>query len=123
MWSSLSFKERAIELLFQEDLREHILYILSATDRPKRLTLDEWSGKQNTCYHLLTERFVDPEYVVAFAPKRFLEQTKQKINEKFDSAPYKTWDDFNKLFNPKNQRRCWCLKIILRTQHLLLREN
>lgn len=115
LWSSSSLKEqlkttpsdrlRAIGLLFQEDLRKYIPYILSATDRQKRLTRDEWSRKRNTCYHLLTERFIDPEYVVAFPPKWFLEQTKQKINTKFDSAPGKTWDDFNSLFDPNDPAR------------------
>ena len=95
----------SIRLLFQEDLREHIPYILSALDRQKRLTLDEWTGKQNACYRQLLIRFIDPEYAVTFPPKLFLEHTKQKINEKFDSAPGKTWDNFNKVFDPNDPAR------------------
>ena len=30
---------------------------------------------------------------------------KQKVNENFDYAPGKTWDDFNKLFEPNKQAR------------------
>ena len=79
MWSTSLLKEqmksttsnslRVIGLLFQEDSREYIPYILSATDRQKRLNLDEWTGKRNTCYHQLLIRFIDPEYVVTFPPK------------------------------------------------------
>ena len=115
MWTKGSLKDqlkvttsdrlRAIGLLFQEDLREKIPFILSATDRHKRSTLDEWSGKRNICYHLLTQRFVDSEYVVTFPPKWFYDQTKQKINQKFDGAEGKTWDDFNQLFEPNDPAR------------------
>ena len=96
MWSSSSLKEqlktttsdrlRAIRFLFQEDSREYIPYILSATDQQKRLPLDTWIRKRNSCYHQLLLRFIDPEYAAMSPPKWFLEHTKQKIKEKFDSA-------------------------------------
>ena len=97
LWSSGSKKEqmkptnsdclRVIGLLFSDDeMRKYIPYILSGSDWEKRLTIDEWSGKQLACYRLLYTRFIDEEYVVTFPPKWFHDHTKRKINKKLSAV-------------------------------------
>ena len=116
MWSGSTFNDqmkptttsdrlRAISLLFQAEMREYISFILSRTDRSIRRTIDEWTGKQNGFHNQLNLRFIDPEYGIAFPPKWFLEHTKQKINDKFDSTPGKPWDDFINEFDPNGPAR------------------
>ena len=130
MWSGGTLKEqmkptdsnrvRAIGLLFQEDMREYIPYVLSGSDRSNRLAQNEWTGKRKLCYHLLSKRFVDEEYNATLPPKWSHENTKKKIDEKA-AVVGKTWDQFNKEFNPNDPARISlprteaCMKTIVGT--------
>ena len=114
MWSGDTMKEqmkptdsdrlRAIGLLFQEEMREYIPYVLSGTDRSKRLTIDEWTGKRRLCFQQLHERFIDEEVNVTLPPKWSHENTKKKINDKH-AVVGKTWDEFNEEFDPNDATR------------------
>ena len=95
---------RAIGLLFQEEMREYIPYVLSGKDRTKRQTLDEWTGKRNKCYTLLYQRFIDPDFIVTLPTKWTQQKTKDNINRKFISTG-KTWNYFNDEFNPNDLSR------------------
>jgi len=114
MWSSESLQEqlkakdgdrlRAIGILFQEDMREYIPYILSGNDRSKRLTIDEWTGERNKCFAEIYKRFNDPGTIVTLPIKWDHHDTKNTINRRFESSGI-SWDDFNDQFNPNDLSR------------------
>lgn len=103
---------RAVGIMFMEDMREFIPYVLSAVDPSakdptptqrdpsKRLRLDGWNSKRNWTFRTLRDRFVDPDVVVPVSKDWNSDEARRRIDERLGDGVY---DEFK--FNPNNPDR------------------
>ena len=92
---------RVAGLLFHEELRDDIPFILPKPKIIGRAMLDSWPSKKKRLYHMLHVRFIDKEQKVVLPPKWNDDYTKSKIKERGMS-----WDDLtSKQFNPNDPVR------------------
>ncbi len=103
---------RAIGILFMEDMREFIPYILSGVDPSakdptpteddpsKRLRLDSWNSKRKWTLKTVTDRFGDPDVDIPVTKEWNSSEARKRIDEKLGVGEY------DKLkFNPNNPDR------------------
>eukprot|EP00985_Skeletonema_marinoi_P008476 scaffold3852_cov106-Skeletonema_marinoi.AAC.4 len=93
-------KLRAVGIMFLDDMREYIPYLLSVKDPSGRLQLDEWSSKKRTATRQLFLRFIDTDYVIE-VPARWLSEEAKTRTDKFAGAG--AYDSLN--FNLNNTER------------------
>ena len=99
---------RAVGIMFQEDMREFIQYLLSVNDpgsnsnerRGRRQVLDEWTAKRNLAKRNLHTRFIDIDCVVEFNVEWKSEDARERIDKRLGDGFY---DSLN--INPNNPER------------------
>jgi len=97
---------RALGIMFTEDLREYIPYILTKDPKPNsndpstRMSLDSWTAKKNLVKRQLKLKFVDPDVVVTMDELWTSDEAREKIDERLGEGAY---DSLN--FNPNNPER------------------
>ena len=92
---------RLLLIMFTEEMRPWIRYLLSAKDPNDRLELDAWTGKRNTAQHLLHTKGIDPDVVVSMPNLWTTDAARQKVD-----SHYGTKGVYNALqFNPNNPAR------------------
>eukprot|EP00984_Skeletonema_dohrnii_P026502 scaffold15868_cov67-Skeletonema_dohrnii-CCMP3373.AAC.2 len=103
---------RAVGIMFMEDMREYIPYVLSdvdpsskdparsGNDPSRRLRLDSWNAKRNWTFRTLRDKFVDPDVVVEVNAEWKSDEARRRIDERLGFGEYDKLD-----YNPNNQER------------------
>ena len=77
---------RAIGILFLEQMREWIPYLLSVKDPSGRLELDAWSGKRRRGQHLQHSLYIDAEVEVLLPQEWLMESAREKVDIHFGTV-------------------------------------
>ncbi|KAL7544550.1 hypothetical protein ACHAWF_007927 [Thalassiosira exigua] len=99
---------RSIGIMFMEDMREYIRYVLQVKDPHGWMDLDQWSAKRNSALTLHHQRFIDREVVVNMPSLFQSDEAREKIDAHMGVG---TYDSLN--FNPNKLARidiAWTLK-------------
>ena len=99
---------RAVGIMFMEDMREYIPYLLTVNDpcsnsnngRGRRQSLDGWTSKRNLAIRNLHTRFIDLDCVVVLNDAWNSDEARKRIDERLGNGAY---DNLN--INPNNPQR------------------
>ena len=92
---------RLILIMFTEEMRPWIRYLLSAKDPNDCLELDAWTGKRNTAHHLLHTKGIDKDVVVSIPNAWMTDAAREKVDSHYGIKG--VYDDLQ--FNPNNPVR------------------